>query len=250
MFMRKIIIGDVHGCLDELKLLIRKCELKKDDHIIFLGDLINKGPHSIECLEYIQFISEFYMVDLIIGNHEEKFLRFIYNKNNNLEAFEQMNLKFDLYALEKNITPSILNFLTLGYFSYKIPDLDILLIHGGLTKNCKLDLQKNYGYGLHSKEELKELKLLTMTRCIDKNGDFVALGSENEESKFWAQEYDGKHGLVLFGHQVFFQDEPMHFNNAIGLDGGCVFGGYLFAYIIDDYEKKWIRVKALKKYVS
>ena len=81
--MRKIIIGDVHGCLDELKLLIRKCELRKDDHIIFLGDLINKGPYSIECLEYIQFISEFYMVDLIIGNHEEKFLRFIYNKNNN-----------------------------------------------------------------------------------------------------------------------------------------------------------------------
>lgn len=248
--MRKIIIGDVHGCLDELKLLIRKCELKKDDHIIFLGDLINKGPHSIECLEYIQFISEFYMVDLIIGNHEEKFLRFIYNKNNNLEAFEQMNLKFDLYALEKNITPSILNFLTLGYFSYRIPDLDILLIHGGLTKKCKLDLRKNYRYGLHSKVELKELKLLTMTRCIDKYGDFVALGSENEESKFWAQEYDGKHGSVLFGHQVFFQDEPMHFSNAIGLDGGCVFGGYLFAYIIDDYEKKWIRVKALKKYVS
>jgi hypothetical protein len=248
--MRKIIIGDVHGCLDELKLLIRKCELRKDDHIIFLGDLINKGPHSIECLEYIQFISEFYMVDLIIGNHEEKFLRFINNKNNNLEAFEQMNLKFDLYALEKNITPSILNFLRLGYFSYSIPKLGILLIHGGLTKNCKLDLQKNYRYGLHSKEELKELKLLTMTRCIDKNGDFVVLGSENEESKFWAQEYDGKHGLVLFGHQVFFQDEPMHFNNAIGLDGGCVFGGFLFAYIIDDYEKKWIRVKAMKKYVS
>jgi len=248
--MRKIIIGDVHGCIDELKLLIRKCELRKDDHIIFLGDLINKGPYSIECLEYIQFISEFYMVDLIIGNHEEKFLRFINNKNNNLEAFEQMNLKFDLYALEKNITPSILNFLTQGYFSYRIPDLDILLIHGGLTKNCQLDLHKNYRYGLHSKEELKELKLLTMTRCIDKNGDFVAHGSENEESKFWAQEYGGKHGLVLFGHQVFFQDEPMHFINAIGLDGGCVFGGYLFAYIIDDYEKKWIGVDALKKYVG
>jgi serine/threonine protein phosphatase 1 len=248
--MRKIIIGDVHGCLDELKLLIRKCELKKDDHIFFLGDLINKGPYSIEVLEYIHFISEFYTVDLILGNHEEKFLRFINNKNNNLEAFKQMNLKFDLNAIEKNITPSILNFLRLGYFSYRIQKLGILLIHGGLTKNCKLDLKKNYRYGLQSKEELKELKLLTMTRCIDKNGDFVALGSENEESKFWAQEYDGKHGLVLFGHQVFFQDEPMHFKNAIGLDGGCVFGGYLFAYIIDDCENKWIGVKAMKKYVS
>ena len=80
--MRKIIIGDVHGCLDELKLLIRKCELKKDDHIFFLGDLINKGPYSIEVLEYIHFISEIYTVDLILGNHEEKFLRFINNKNN------------------------------------------------------------------------------------------------------------------------------------------------------------------------
>jgi hypothetical protein len=247
--MRKIIIGDVHGCFDELKILITKCKLKKDDHIFFLGDLINKGPYSIEVLEYVYFISEFYNVVLILGNHEEKFLRFIKNKTNNLKALNQMNLSFDLNAIEKNITPTILNFLKLGYFSYWMPELDILLIHGGLTKNCKLDFKTNYRYDLHLNAEFKELKLLTMTRYLNKNGNFVALGSENEDSKFWAEEYDGKHGLVLFGHQVFFQEEPMNFKNAVGLDGGCVFGGNLFAYIINDNEKNLIKVRSMKKYL-
>jgi hypothetical protein len=87
-----------------------------------------------------------------------------------------------------------------------------------------------------------------MTRYLDKNGKFVALGNEDENSKFWAEDYEGKFGLVFFGHHVFLNDEPKNFKNAIGLDGGCVFGGYLFAYILEGNEKSWIKVKAQKKY--
>lgn len=247
--MRFILIGDVHGCIDELKILISECKLNTGDYIFFLGDLINKGPNSIGVLNYVLFLSEYYNVKLIIGNHEEKLLRFLHNKKYNLKAFNQMNLQFDYYELEKNISPQILNFLEKGYFSYRIPELDILLIHGGLTKNCKLDFKtNNYRYNLHSQGEFKELKLITMTRYLDKNGKFVALGNEDENSKFWAEDYEGKFGLVFFGHHVFLNDEPKNFKNAIGLDGGCVFGGYLFAYILEGNEKSWIKVKAQRKY--
>lgn len=246
--MRFILIGDVHGCIDELKILISECKLNKEDYIFFLGDLINKGPNSIGVLNYVLFLSEYYNVKLIIGNHEEKLLRFLNNKKNNLKAFNQMNLQFDYYELEKNISPQILNFLEKSYFSYRIPELDILLIHGGLTKDCKFDFKTNYRYDFHSHGEFKELKLITMTRYLDKNGKFVALGNEDENSKFWAEDYEGKFGLVFFGHHVFLNDEPKNFKNAIGLDGGCVFGGYLFAYILEGNEKSWIKVKAQRKY--
>ena len=44
-----IIIGDVHGCFDELKLLLAKCEYEEGkDMLIFVGDLVNKGPKSCE----------------------------------------------------------------------------------------------------------------------------------------------------------------------------------------------------------
>jgi bis(5'-nucleosyl)-tetraphosphatase (symmetrical) len=46
--MRTIIIGDVHGCLDELKALINQLELTPSDRLFFIGDLINKGPNSAE----------------------------------------------------------------------------------------------------------------------------------------------------------------------------------------------------------
>jgi hypothetical protein len=41
----------------------------------------------------------------------------------------------------------------------------------------------------------------------------------------------------------------MFFKNAIGLDGGCVFGGNLFALIFEDNSKTLIKVKSLKKYL-
>ena len=51
---RTIIIGDVHGCLYELKALIAKVNYHPDkDRLIFVGDLINKGPYSREVLEMV-----------------------------------------------------------------------------------------------------------------------------------------------------------------------------------------------------
>ena len=43
---RTIIIGDVHGCVDELSDLIYELRLTKKDTLIFVGDLIDKGPDS------------------------------------------------------------------------------------------------------------------------------------------------------------------------------------------------------------
>lgn len=62
--MRTLIIGDIHGCLEELKLLIEKAG--PVDQIISCGDLIDRGPHSYETIKFCQANN----IQVCLGNHE------------------------------------------------------------------------------------------------------------------------------------------------------------------------------------
>ena len=65
---RLIIIGDVHGCLDELKLLLKQCNYKKEhDKIILVGDLVNKGPSSAGVVKFVREIG----ATSVRGNHDD-----------------------------------------------------------------------------------------------------------------------------------------------------------------------------------
>lgn len=65
--MRTLIIGDIHGCLRELQLLLEKVSYSaSEDRLIFVGDLINKGPSSLAVLEYVKNLR----CEVILGNHE------------------------------------------------------------------------------------------------------------------------------------------------------------------------------------
>ena len=81
--MRYIIIGDVHGMLVELQALIEKVELRPDDCIVFVGDLVDKGPSPEGVVRYVKALSEDYDVVVVEGNHEEKHRRF--RKSQNME---------------------------------------------------------------------------------------------------------------------------------------------------------------------
>ena len=69
---RTILIGDVHGCVRELKKLLEKTEADpRRDRIIFIGDLVNKGPKSDEVFELFLDLR----ADAILGNHEYAILK-------------------------------------------------------------------------------------------------------------------------------------------------------------------------------
>ena len=54
-----------------------------DASLFFIGDLIDKGPDSVGVVKYAFELSKIYSTNLVLGNHEEKLLRYLYNKDNN-----------------------------------------------------------------------------------------------------------------------------------------------------------------------
>ncbi|PIP91702.1 MAG: hypothetical protein COW01_01875 [Bdellovibrionales bacterium CG12_big_fil_rev_8_21_14_0_65_38_15] len=103
--MRTLVIGDVHGCLRELDLLLEKVGFRQgSDRLIFVGDLINKGPNSLGVLQRVFELK----AEVVIGNHE----------------LAMLNSKAAGYPRE------LVNWVK-TWPSY-IEEKDFMIIHGGL----------------------------------------------------------------------------------------------------------------------
>jgi len=68
---RIISIGDVHGCIDELQDLLRLCDYRPGDQVVFLGDLVSKGPDSISVVQMAREIGAI----AVRGNHDFEVIR-------------------------------------------------------------------------------------------------------------------------------------------------------------------------------
>ena len=196
---KSIIIGDVHGCLDELKNLLRKINYSKDDTIYFIGDLIDKGPYSVETVQYVRNLQLETNVVLLLGNHEEKFLRYYHKvKLNPLEA--QNSTKADLFNLYiEKFSPEDIEFLMNSYYYYSIPELSLLLIHAGVFPQLKIPISGNFKYVPKLPKEIKNLNLTLMTRYVSAEGKFVGLGENDDTCSYWADVYKGEFGTIIFG---------------------------------------------------
>eukprot|EP00607_Mallomonas_marina_P004562 CAMPEP_0182426728 /NCGR_PEP_ID=MMETSP1167-20130531/13252_1 /TAXON_ID=2988 /ORGANISM="Mallomonas Sp, Strain CCMP3275" /LENGTH=159 /DNA_ID=CAMNT_0024608387 /DNA_START=222 /DNA_END=698 /DNA_ORIENTATION=- len=68
-----LIIGDIHGCYDELKELLEKYH-DENTSLIFVGDLVNKGPKSVEVVQYVRNEVENNGALCVRGNHDDSAL--------------------------------------------------------------------------------------------------------------------------------------------------------------------------------
>lgn len=102
---RIIIIGDLHGCYEELKDLLKLCLFQKEkDILIFVGDLVNKGPYSVEVIRYIYQLSLENIAYIVRGNHDEAMLeieqRDVNNRTSKYSYIQQLTRLFFFFLFK------------------------------------------------------------------------------------------------------------------------------------------------------
>ena len=66
--MATYFVGDLHGCFDELQLLLEKVRFNSDDFLYLTGDLIARGEKSLECLRFVKSLGN--QAQTVLGNHD------------------------------------------------------------------------------------------------------------------------------------------------------------------------------------
>jgi serine/threonine protein phosphatase 1 len=246
---RTFVIGDVHGCIEELKELIGSFRLVPEDTVIFAGDLIHKGPDSVAVLAYVASLGEFCTVKVVAGNHEEKQLRYIRNeKKARLTGSTNPMKHTEGYAeIWDNSPPELIELMENSRLYVEAEGF--LVLHGGLAPRASLEDVAIKDLGTLASDVRERAKWILFTRYVTPYGTPVSLGQETEVDKYWAETYDGWAGHILFGHQPFLEDQAKTFDHATGLDLGCVYGNLLCGVEISD--SKIVRnfyVKAHRQY--
>lgn len=233
---RTAIIGDVHGLTGPLQQLVETLDLSAGDTLIFVGDLVDKGPDAIGTVRYAARLARTapFGVILVEGNHEDRHRR--YRRNVNVRpgvAAEQALSDAQLPDLTALLEPSDIAFLESAVLFHRVPEHDILVVHGGIPGNMTaLPDTPQEAAGLGGKER-RHVSALLRTRFIAaSDGHYLALGKNEPQDPYWAQVYDGRFGHVVFGHQPFMEG-PALFPHATGIDTGAVHGGMLTAMVID-----------------
>jgi serine/threonine protein phosphatase 1 len=245
---RIIIVGDVHGCIRELDELLGLLKITSSDSLYFLGDLIDRGPYPASVVSRCRQMSNECAVYLVLGNHEEKFLRWLQHCSDNTGMQLQMKSTEEFPALLKGLANSDIEFLQGAYYSLALKEENITLLHGGIFLSPKFPFPETYRYDMHSSKELKGLDLVTKIRYISTDGKFVSFNENKSADHYWADLYDGSYGHIFFGHQAFLQNTPKEFPHATCLDTGCVYGGWLSAVVLKDGLKTYLSIQSKKRY--
>lgn len=236
MTQRTAIIGDVHGLTTSLEALVHKLALQAGDTLVFVGDLVDKGPDPVGTLEFAASLDTDAKFDVVFveGNHEDRHRRF--QRNITLRpkvARDQAAAEPQLTALAEFLSDSARAFLEKAVPFWRDVQSNILVVHGGIPGSMKEFPESVEAFEALTGKAKTEASKLLRTRFIDaQTGAFLALGKEQPGDPFWAQVYDGRFGHVVFGHQPFL-DGPAYFPHATGIDTGAVHGGPLTALVLE-----------------
>ena len=228
------VIGDVHGCLVELTSLVDAIAPTPEDHLVFVGDLVDRGPDSVGVVRFVRNLP--CQVTVVRGNHEGKHARF--RKGNPVK-----DPTGELANITRGLDAKDVRFLeqTVLAWTGVVEGKTYSVVHAGVTPWFK-----TLPTGALTEQEAKPYRWLTMVRYLTPEGNPVGLGSEGPDDKFWTQSYDGRFGTIVYGHQPCKDDQPVWTANTIGIDLGCCFGGSLAAVRLGD--QKVIAVKAREQY--
>ena len=212
--MSRYVVGDIHGCVDELRRLIETLPLARGDRLVFLGDYIDRGPDSSGVVSYLISLqkqcNDFELV-FLKGNHEDMLLSYLGLNGQHGDMFLINGGKATLasYGLtvDRFSAPQALSAIPAEHLHF----------FEGLERYYSMDSFLCVHAGIHPQKSLAE---------------------QTDEELFWIRNtfIFNAHGLpytVLFGHTpqaTVLYDLPFK----VGLDTGLVYGNMLTCLEVDE----------------
>jgi protein phosphatase len=244
------IIGDIHGCADELEQLLQQLGYRVQESpsldpvwgnrlythpegrkVIFLGDIVDRGPRVLAALQIVGNMIKAGTAHCVPGNHDMKLKRKLSGRDVQVTHGMQQSLT-EIEALPRDIRDRFIkeasDFFEELVSHYVFDDGKLVVAHAGM----RVELQG---------------------RGSGKVRDFALYGeTTGETDEFglpvrynWAAEYRGV-AMVVYGHTPV--PEPEWLNRTINIDTGCVFGGKLTALRYP--EKEIVSVPAAAIYCA
>lgn len=214
------IIGDVHGCFDELTVLLQTLgytvtgglvtTVPEGRRLLFVGDLVDRGPNSPAVLRLVIAAVRDGMALCVPGNHDVKLLKWLQGRNVQIghgleKTIEQIEALPDAAAFKEETA----RFLDSLISHYVLDRGKLVVSHAGLKEPM---------HGRAS-SAIREFCLYGET-----TGEIDEFGLPVRAN--WAAEYRGK-AMVVYGHTPV--PDVQWLNNTVDIDTGCVFGGRLTA---------------------
>mmetsp|Transcript_20613 Transcript_20613/g.44778 ORF Transcript_20613/g.44778 Transcript_20613/m.44778 type:complete len:375 (+) Transcript_20613:164-1288(+) len=221
-----LVIGDVHGCLEELKSLVQNATNDYNDGIQFaaivlVGDLCNKGPSSAEVIAHVRNQPRWFTVR---GNHDDRALSAALGDEECCSKRKYQwvnNLSDDDVTWLSNLPYTITIPKTMLNGTNNNANQDVIIVHAGLDSTIDLESQET-------------TTMITVRNLI-----------VNGMSKAWAKIWQGPE-LIIFGHDAKRGLQREEY--AIGLDSGCVYGKKLTGIILP--ERQFVSVDALREHCT
>ena len=212
--MARYVIGDIHGCADEIRHLTDALPLARGDRLVFLGDYIDRGPDSRGVVAYLLSLQQYYdEIEFVFlkGNHEDMLLAYLGLNGQHGDMF-------------------LINGGKATLASYGVgPD--------NLTAQHALSVIPSSHLEFYQK--LKNYRLMDSFLCVHAGiHPQKALAEQSNEEFLWIRNafIYRSHALpytVLFGHTpqpTVFYDLPYK----VGLDTGLVYGNMLTCLEVDE----------------
>lgn len=218
---RLIVVGDVHGCIDELRALLRLADYQPGDQVVFLGDLVAKGPDSVGVVQLAREIG----ARSVRGNHDHEVIRWFEAAS---RGGADAVVSLEHARIARALGDAEHAWLMDSPWFIESADMRHLFVHAGFIPGVKLTQQNP--------------RLMMNMRSVLDDGTVTA---KNVPNCAWARLWRGPQ-TVVFGHDAFRGLQQYEF--AKGIDTGCVYGGRLTALLLP--ENRFVSVPAKRPYVS
>jgi len=230
------IIGDVHGCADELRELLLTLGYVEVEgawshpagrKAVFVGDLVDRGPGVTDVLRLVMRMVAAGQALAVPGNHDMKLMRKLRGRDVQItHGLEESLLQLEVESPE--FRDEVARFIDDLVSHYVLDEGRLVVAHAGM----KAEMQGR-GSG-----KVREFALYGET-----TGETDEFGLPVRYN--WAAEYRGL-AMVVYGHTPV--PEPEWVNGTINIDTGCVFGGRLTALRYP--ERELVSVAAHRVYAQ